>query len=192
MKKNTASGKLRIIGGKWRSRILSVVDLPDLRPTTDRVRETLFNWLQYDIVGASCLDCFAGSGALGFEAASRGAANVVLLELQAKAANILRDNVKALQANNVDVFQQSATLRLSSAANCQFDVVFLDPPFSSDLLAEVCVLLEQNAWLSEQAIIYIEIDSHQNLPDLPSAWKQQKQKKAGQVCYYLFHREQTL
>ena len=193
MKKNTASGKLRIIGGKWRSRILPVVDLPGLRPTTDRIRETVFNWLQADLGGALCLDCFAGSGALGFEAASRGAASVVMLELQAKAARQLNENIQTLKADNIQTIQQNCLSWLSAVMpgnvkQQQFDVVFLDPPFESELLFQACELLESHAWLSEQACIYIEMDSKQTLPTLPENWQETKHKKAGHVAYYLFRR----
>ena len=188
-----AQGKLRIIGGKWRSRVLPVVDLAGLRPTTDRVRETLFNWLQDEISGARCLDVFAGSGALGFEAASRGAASVVMLEMQNKASAVLAENINILKADNIQLIRQDAfswlnNTCLKSTVAQTFDIVFLDPPFDSGLLKQACDTLEQQRCLSEHAYIYLEMDGKQNLPDLPENWVILKEKKAGQVRYYLVQR----
>lgn len=191
MSRQIKAGKLRIIGGEWRSRILPVVDLAGLRPTTDRVRETLFNWLQNDVPGARCIDLFAGSGALGFEAASRGATSVLMLELQNQAVKTLSDNIQALKAENIKLLQQDAIRWLKSASVDKFDVVFLDPPFDSDYLAQACELLEQQQHLSEFACIYIEMDSKQSLSDLPASWTLVRQKKAGQVSYYLARRNFT-
>ena len=192
----TKPGKLRIIGGEWRSRLLAVADLPGLRPTTDRVRETLFNWLQNYLPGASCLDLFAGSGALGFEAASRGCKSVLMFELQAEAAAILAANIKTLQADKIQLLQQDVmhwlkTADKQSVVTAPFDIVFLDPPFASDYLATACQLLEQQQLLSEFACIYIETDSGQPLPELPASWHVVRQKKAGQVSYYLLRRNFT-
>lgn len=183
-----SSGKLRIIGGEWRSRLLPVVDLPGLRPTTDRVRETLFNWLQNDIPGSHCLDLFAGSGALGFEAASRGAASVTMLELQAQAFQALRNNCEALQANQIQLWQQDAMNWLKSSPDQSFGVVFIDPPFDADLLGSACRLLEDSGCLTNEACVYLEASSGQPLPELPDCWKIVRQKKAGQVSYYLARR----
>jgi len=180
-----ASGKLRIIGGEWRSRQLPVLDLPGLRPTTDRVRETLFNWLQNDVRGARCLDLFAGSGALGFEAASRGAANVVLLELQAAAADQLAANIQLLQAESLQLIRANALGWLVQYQGEAFDLVFLDPPFASDLLEPAIRCLHQQQLLSSDACVYIECDARQPLPELPPGWQLTKQKKASQVSYYL-------
>lgn len=185
-----APGKLRIIAGDWRSRQLDVVDLPGLRPTTDRVRETLFNWLQNDMPGAHCLDLFAGSGALGFEAASRGCASVVMLENQSRAAQQLSENIVVLQASNITLLQRDAMAWLRHEPVGQvFDIVFLDPPFDSNVLAEACELLEQRHWLADDACIYLETDRHQVLPELPPSWQLVREKKAGQVSYYLVRRE---
>ncbi len=192
MKSNKAkspAGKLRIIGGEWRSRRLPVVDLAGLRPTTDRVRETLFNWLQNDVPGARCLDLFAGSGALGFEAASRGAASVVMIEKQAQAARVLMENTRTLQADNIQLVQQDALQWLQKPPATCFDIVFIDPPFDSDYMAQACELLEQNGFLAENACIYLEMDSHQALPEIPAGWRVMREKKAGQVGYYLIRRE---
>ena len=187
-------GKLRIIGGEWRSRQLPIVDLPGLRPTTDRVRETLFNWLQNDIPGARCLDLFAGSGALGFEAASRGAASVTMIELQSNAMQVLKSNKQLLGADNcnapnrvdnIELIQQNALVWLAAYQGKLFDVVFLDPPFDSDYLGKVLELLGEQACLSANACVYLECAINQQLPELPAGWEVSREKKAGQVKYFL-------
>lgn len=181
-------GELRIIGGEWRSRKLPVADVPGLRPSTDRVRETLFNWLQADIAGARCLDLFAGSGALGFEAASRGAREVVLVESDARAQQNLAANIVLLKAQQVQLVRADAMSWLQQAHG-PFDVVFLDPPYASHLLAPSCALLEQQHQLAAQAKIYLEYPSQYELPQLPENWQIIRGKKAGQVGYYLAQRE---
>ena len=196
MNKKTA-GKLRIIGGRWRSRQLPIVDLPGLRPTTDRVRETLFNWLQADLPNAQCLDMFAGSGALGFEAASRGAIKVLMLELQAEAYKKLCDNTRSLMADNIQCLQQDAIAWLTDAGQkvadnqsdmAGFDVVFIDPPYESELLAQSCALLEQHGLLADGAKIYLEYPAQKSLPKLPVNWQIIRGKQAGQIGYYLAQR----
>lgn len=192
-KNKSAMGRLRIIGGAWRSRVLPVIDLPGLRPTTDRVRETLFNWLQNDISGARCLDLFAGSGALGFEAASRGSSFVVMLEVQPKAADSLVKNIQTLKAENIQLIREDAIGWLKSSCSQtdpqhSFDIVFLDPPFDSDYMAQACELLEKQQCLSDEAFIYLEMDSKHSLPKLPASWSIIREKKAGQVSYYLARR----
>lgn len=186
--RKASAGKLRIIGGKWRSRFLQVADLPGLRPTTDRVRETLFNWLQNDVAGAHCLDLFSGSGALGFEAASRGAASVLMLEKQSPAVRVLSANVQELNAESVQVVQCDAISWLNSKPSTVFDIVFIDPPFASDYLAPACQLLEDQQCLSEHACIYLEMNRKDDLPELPPGWNVVREKKAGQVSYYLVRR----
>ncbi|MFW2371562.1 MAG: 16S rRNA (guanine(966)-N(2))-methyltransferase RsmD [Gammaproteobacteria bacterium] len=181
-------GQLRIIGGRWRSRMLPVIEQPGLRPTPDRVRETLFNWLQAEIPGSRCLDLFTGSGALGFEAASRGAEQVTLLENQPATCHILSENIKTLSANNIELLQQDALVWLNNSGQT-YHVVFVDPPYDSDFLAEICQKLEINHWLSDRAFIYIELSSEQELPELPPNWQIIRGKKAGQVGYYLAQRE---
>jgi len=189
-----STGKLRIIGGEWRSRQLPIVDLPGLRPTTDRVRETLFNWLQNDIPGGRCLDLFAGSGALGFEAASRGAASVTMIELQNNAMQVLKSNKQLLganqaephnRANNIELIQQNALTWLAEYQDKPFDVVFLDPPFDSDYLGKAIELLGERACLSANACVYLECAINQQLPELPAGWEISREKKAGQVRYFL-------
>lgn len=183
---------MRIIAGEWRSRQLPVLDLTGLRPTTDRIRETLFNWLQNDVVGARCLDLFAGSGALGFEAASRGASSVLLLELQAAAADQLAANIQLLQAQNLQLIRASALDWLAQYQGEPFDLVFVDPPFDSDLLEPVIRCLHQQQLLSAEACVYIECAAGRPLPELPPGWQLTKQKKAGQVSYYLIRLSNTV
>ena len=196
LKQNSSAqlGKLRIIGGKWRSRQLPVLAAEGLRPTTDRVRETLFNWLQIDVAGSRCLDLFAGSGALGFEAASRGAASVIMVELQNNAMQVLKSNKQLLssdnadmpnRAENIELVQQNALSWLAAYQGDLFDVVFLDPPFDSDYLEKAIKLLGEQACLSANACIYLECANHQHLPELPAGWAVSREKKAGQVRYFL-------
>lgn len=177
-------GQCRIIAGKWRGRKISFDDAEGLRPTTDRIRETVFNWLQPYLPNSHCLDCFAGSGALGFEALSRGAESVLLLEQNPKTINNLKKNIEALTANNADMQCVDTLQWLEHQHAREFDVIFLDPPFSSDLLNQACKLLQKSNCLSDNAIIYLEhnIDSKINLPD---NWNTLKDKKSGQVIYQL-------
>ncbi len=184
-----ARGLLRIIGGKWRSRKLSFPDQENLRPTPDRVRETLFNWLQADVPGSHCLDCFAGSGALGFEAASRGAGEVVMIEHNREAASALRRNIGLLEAENIQLVVADSMAWLRQNTHC-FNIVFLDPPYSAGLLSQCCRLLEDRKSLAENAKIYIEHASGDKDISVPDNWKCLKQKSAGQVMYKLFSRVQ--
>lgn len=182
------AGKLRIIGGQWRGRVLKVLDQEGLRPTPDRVRETLFNWLQADVPNARCLDLFAGSGALGFEAASRGAEQVLMLELQTGAFQLLQDNARQLKSTHIKCLQQDA-IQWINQCDAKYDVVFLDPPYDSDLLSKSIDLLEQNQCLADEAKIYIELPSDRELPELPTNWQLIRGKKAGQVGYHLAIRQ---
>lgn len=181
-------GELRIIGGEWRSRKLLIVEAPGLRPTPDRVRETLFNWLQHDIPGAKVLDVFAGSGALGFEAASRGAAEVVMLENHPQAQRTLAGNIEKLGAQQVHLVCAEALAWLRQTSGRPFDVVFLDPPYASGLMGPCCELLEQRGLLVPGAKIYLEVAADQPLPALPRNWRLIRDKKAGEVGYHLAHR----
>jgi len=180
--------KLRIIGGDWRSRQLSFVDAPGLRPTPARVRETVFNWLQYEIFGKRCLDLYAGSGALGFEAASRGAKSVIQVESNAQACRSLKDNALALSADDRIKVVQSDVLRYLEGEATAFDVVFLDPPFGLNLVIQTCRLLEDNGWLAKHAKIYVETERHFDFSGMPENWRQLKSKSAGEVGYHLFER----
>lgn len=171
--------QLRIIGGQYRRRILPFPDGEGLRPTPDRVRETLFNWLGQELYGLRCLDLFAGSGALGFEAASRSAKRVVMVELARPAAESLRANKALLKADAIDITQGDAVGWLARNTE-QFDVVFLDPPFATDLLSRVMPLLP--AALSADARVYIETA---NWPALGAEWVVEREGKAGVVRYGL-------
>ena len=176
-------GVLRIIGGTWRSRRLSFPGCPGLRPTPDRVRETLFNWLQPWLPGASCLDLFAGSGALGLESLSRGAGQVVLVEQDGAAVSALRANLALLEARAAEVVQADARVYLQGPAR-PYDIVFLDPPYASGLLAECCARLASGGWVRQQGLIYLEAAADETLP-LPVTWTLLRSKRAGQVGYHL-------
>ncbi|HEX9801802.1 MAG TPA: 16S rRNA (guanine(966)-N(2))-methyltransferase RsmD [Gammaproteobacteria bacterium] len=179
-----SSNTLRIIGGQWRGRKLRFADGEGLRPTTDRVRETLFNWLQPVIAGARCLDLFSGSGALGLEALSRGAAKVVFIERNPQAVRALKGNLELLQAGNAELHQADALAWLRGEAT-PFDVIFLDPPFRQELLTPALSLLAEGGWVAPGARIYIELESEQGEPELPSGWELLRSKQAGQVAYHL-------
>ena len=179
------SNKLRIIGGEWRSRQIVFDDVPGLRPTPDRVRETLFNWLQTAVVNSCCLDLFAGSGALSFEAASRGAKSVVQVESNVAACQKLRQNSELLAAKQVQLIVSDVMRFLQQTPQC-FDLVFIDPPFHQNLISVTCQQLEQGGWLANYAKIYIEAERNLQLLDLPVNWTLLKKKSAGQVDFYLF------
>ena len=186
-----SSSSLRIIGGEWRSRKLSFPEIEGLRPTPDRVRETLFNWLQTSIPGASCLDLFCGSGALGFEALSRGAASVTFVDKAPEVIYHIRHNVNLLKAQQGEVVSSSVIDWLETKqANqeARYDVVFLDPPFNKDLITPVITLLESRGLLNEQAFIYIESETHWQPDTIPKNWELYREKHAGQVCYRLYQR----
>ena len=184
--KKPATGSIRIIAGKHRGRKLPVLDAEGLRPTTDRVKETVFNWLMPYLHNANCLDCFAGAGSLGFEALSRGAAQVHLIELNKAAAKQLLVNKQLLKADNIAVNNVDVLSFLKTQAQQSFDLVFIDPPFRQNLVTQTCELLE-NGWLAEQALIYVETEAEGNQP-IPSNWQLLKEKIAGQVAYRLYQR----
>jgi 16S rRNA (guanine966-N2)-methyltransferase len=181
-------GQLRIIGGQWRSRRLSFPDGPGLRPTPDRVRETLFNWLAPHIEGAKVLDAFAGSGALYLEALSRGASLGLALDNNATAIAALRKNLDLLACGVGQLLQSDVTRYLETQTPTAFDVVFLDPPFHQNLLSGTCALLEQYHWLAPQAWIYTESETPPSALELPASWRLHREKKAGQVYYALWQR----
>ncbi len=179
-----ASRQLRIIGGQWRGRRLAFPDVSGLRPTPDRVRETVFNWLQGVIEGARCLDLYAGSGALGFEAASRGAGQVVLVDADTRVATRLREHVTALGAEQIEVVHASAQSYLATTPE-PFDIVFLDPPFRQGLLAEVVAMLGTRTLLKPGGYVYMEAEAELGEPALPDGWELVRSKKAGDVGYHL-------
>jgi len=188
--KRKGSNQVRIIGGLHRGRQLSFPDLPGLRPTGDRVRETLFNWLQPFLPGARCLDLFAGSGALGLEAASRGAGGVVLLDQSPQVVRQLQKHIVDLKLDQVSVMQANTLSWLQTPPpNMLFDVVFVDPPFSEGLLEPCVQLLASSGLLAENARVYLEMDVLESLPFFSPDWKLLREKKAGQVAYYLFARQ---
>lgn len=183
--RGSPSGRLRIVAGKWRSRLLPVADVPGLRPTSERLRETLFNWLAPTIEGARCMDLFAGTGALGLEALSRGAAAVDFVENSKVAVEALLNSIQTLGATNATVHEANVLAYLDSEPPTQFDAVFLDPPFATDSYEELCRLLASRGWLAKGAYIYLEQDSSQQVPDLPAGWNLLKEKMTGNVRYSL-------
>ena len=181
---------LRIIGGEWRGRRWRFPDIADLRPTPDRVRETVFNWLSFRIAGARCLDLFAGSGALGLEALSRGADHVTFVERDAEAARgirtVLGEWLGAAQARRSDVIARDA-LEYVTRQPARFDGVFLDPPFASTLVADVLAKLP-GGWLAPGAWVYVEPPASASL-DLPPSFTLKRSKRAGEVGYHLLDYE---
>jgi 16S rRNA (guanine966-N2)-methyltransferase len=182
---------VRIIGGRLRGSKLAVPDASGLRPTPDRVRETLFNWLAPMIAGASCLDLFAGTGALGIEALSRGADRVDFVERQISLARALRENLTRLGEKSAEVHQADAFSLVASAASRRYDIVFLDPPFAETLWETAAARLEAGGWLADRAWIYVESPASQALA-LPASWQPHREKCAGSVRYALFDRSVKL
>ncbi len=185
---NEKIGQVRIISGLWRGRKLPVLNVEGLRPTGDRVKETLFNWLMGEVSGTVALDCFAGSGSLGFEALSRNAETVVFLEKDPRVAKQLQANLQTLKTEKGKVICIDSLQYLSQ--KCiqnvkKFDLVFIDPPFHFNLVSQTLVLLEQNNYLNNNALVYVETEKDQPLI-LTSNWQALKEKIAGQVCYRLY------
>lgn len=176
--------RVRIVGGQWRSRLLPVADVPGLRPTPDRVRETLFNWLGQDLEGLHCLDLFAGTGILGFEAASRGAAAVTLVEQNARALDALHKAAASLHAAQVEIVRGDAVRFLQNSGR-RFDIVFLDPPYRQGLLKRVTPALDRV--LKPDGWLYAEAEAP---VDRLGAWQTIKHGHAGLVHYHLMQREQ--
>ncbi|MGA9855040.1 MAG: 16S rRNA (guanine(966)-N(2))-methyltransferase RsmD [Gammaproteobacteria bacterium] len=175
--------EFRIIAGRWRRRRLKFPPLPGIRPSPDRVRETLFNWLMPRIAGARCLDLFAGSGALGLEALSRGATSVLFIDQERQIVDCLRTHLESLHAANGEVLQSDA-LAFLRAPQQVFDIVFLDPPFTSLLLADAARDLEQYGWLAPAAQVYMEYPLG-SAPQLPAAWEMFREGHAGRVGFGL-------
>jgi 16S rRNA (guanine966-N2)-methyltransferase len=184
-KQKPTQGFIRLIAGKHRGRKLPVLTAAGLRPTTDRVKETVFNWLMFQLQDARCLDCFAGSGSLGFEAISRGAAWVQLIEKNTAAAKQLTKNLAALSVEHAAVYSGDCLHFLTHQQPQPFDIVFIDPPFRQQLVPQVCQLLSQG-WLADHAFIYIEIEKEASIHFIPANWQLLKQKVAGQVAYRLY------
>ena len=180
--------QLRIIGGEWRSRKLSFPDAPGLRPTPDRVRETLFNWLAPYVPGAKVLDPFTGSGALFLEALSRGASMGQALDASSIAVSSLKEHQGTLRCTNGQVQTADALRYLETQTATAYDLVFLDPPFNQNLLPAVCKLLEERQWLAEDAWVYTESESAPSTLGLPENWRLHREQKSGRVYYSLWQR----
>jgi 16S rRNA (guanine966-N2)-methyltransferase len=180
-------GQVRIIGGEWRGRKLSIPQNSEVRPTPDRVRETLFNWLAPHINGACCLDLFAGSGALGFEALSRGASEVVMVDQSPVVVKLLISELHLFKATKGVVLQAKIPQHWPVFSKI-FDIVFLDPPYKENLLLPSCFALEEKGLLADTAYIYLESGKDLLDDEFPPGWEIIKRKKAGQVGYYLVKR----
>jgi 16S rRNA (guanine966-N2)-methyltransferase len=176
---------VRIIAGAWRGRRIHFPDMPALRPTPDRIRETLFNWLQHSVAESRCLDLFAGSGALGLEALSRGAKQVVFVEQFPAAARALQEQLLRFGgASKGRVMEMGAARFLRTPAE-PFDIAFLDPPFGKDALAEYMPMLDEGNWLKVGGLVYLENERLAGEPKLPGHWELLKSKSAGEVGYHL-------
>lgn len=186
----STDGFIRVISGQFRGRKLPVKNVEGLRPTTDRIKETVFNWLMQDTRDATVLDCFAGSGGLGFEALSRFAKSTTFIELDASAAKQIEQNISTLKLENAQVKHTNSLSYLEQKnTNSPFNLVFVDPPFRKNLAQSSCDLLENNQWLSEDALIYVEVETELSSFSQPGNWLLIKEKKAGQVFCRLYQRQ---
>jgi len=179
------ANKVRVIAGQFRGRVVSFIDYDSLRPTPDRVRETLFNWLQFDIVDSKCLDLFSGSGVLAIEAASRGAQQVLAVEKAVPVVAEIERQLGLIGADVVTVTRQSVLDFLQVRGQEKYNIVFIDPPYDLPILNQVFEYLTRYDWLEKNAKIYFEANYELLEDDLPQQWKIIKAKKAGQVNYYL-------
>lgn len=180
---HSGAQRLRIVGGRWRGRRIDFPAIDAIRPTPDRVRETLFNWLQHAIVGARCLDLFAGSGALGLEALSRGAAHATFVDRERRIGQHVKEALERFEATNADVVVGDAAQFLGRTPE-PYDIVFLDPPFAANVLPQTFRSLAAG-WLRPGAFIYVECSADAPLPALPEGWTLYRSKRAGQVGYHL-------
>jgi len=180
--KSHQKNQIRIIAGSMRGRKITFPDGRGLRPTLDQVRETLFNWLAADIPGSICLDLFAGSGALGFEAISRGASSVIMVDANSKVTDNLKKNVNNLSIENVKIINQKAKKFLEKNQQL-FDLVFLDPPFEKGMLDSITTQIKPH--LSEKALVYVEQENSNSTIDFSDEWKVIKSKKGSRFCYAL-------
>lgn len=185
-RKPIKDGFIRLISGKWRGKKLPVKDIEGLRPTTDRTKETLFNWLMHDINNANCLDCFSGSGSLGFEALSRFAKRVTLLEKDKSVVKQLRENLNILNVDNATVLEGDSINYLNQKATEQYNIIFIDPPFNKGLIQPCCDALQSNSYLANDALIYIEKEVELTDLNLPESWCLLKEKSTGKVTYQLY------
>lgn len=181
------NSQLRIIGGQWRGQKLAIADVPGLRPTGDRIRETLFNWLLQELQDAQCLDLFAGSGALGLEALSRGAVRVIMLEKNAAAARQLHEHCRQLQTRQAEVVEEDCIhwLQVNTLNKRSINIAFIDPPFAKTLWNEIFERLEASRLLADKALIYIEAP-HQQPLSVPAGWTLYRGKETGSIGYYLY------
>jgi len=187
MKSSTST--LRIIGGKWKSRKIKFIPLKGVRPTTDLTRETLFNWLSPSINNANCLDLFAGSGALGLEALSRGAKHVVMVDSSIKVIKQLKANAESLEADNADFYCLDIPRRLNKIPEQTFDVVFIDPPFHENLIKPSLEKLIASSYLAKDALIYIEAEKKLDVKkDLPETWQILREKTYGLAKTYMLQK----
>lgn len=184
--RNSQRGQLRIIGGRWRGRKLSFTAQEGLRPTTDRIRETLFNWLAPHIHGARCADLFAGSGALGLEALSRGAAACDFVDNSNAVTAQIQDQLKTLEAELLGQCVTSNAENFLQGATQPYDVVFLDPPFAEAVTTSICAALDTESLLNQDAHVYIETSAAEPPPEVPSTWKLYRDKQAGGVAFRLY------
>jgi len=176
---------VRIIAGIWRGRRVHFPDMPALRPTPDRIRETVFNWLQHSIVDSRCLDLFAGSGALGFEALSRGAKEVVFVEQFPAAARVLQEHLVRFGGAAKGRVMEMGAARYLRTPTAAFDIAFLDPPFGKDEFAEYLPMLDEANWIKPGGLVYLENERTAGEPALPASWELLKSKSAGEVGYHL-------
>ena len=181
---------LRIIGGEWRGRKLRFPPVLAIRPTPDRVRETVFNWLQGVTPGSRCLDLYAGSGALGLEALSRGAQEVVFVDAEPAVVRHIAGTLHELGCDRGHVVRADAASYLARPAT-PFDVIFLDPPFAAPVLPEICHRVEAGGWLRGGGLAYLEAPAAAGAPELPTGWTLLRSKRAGEVGYHLARRDST-
>ncbi len=179
---------LRIIGGDWRGRKVRFPPVEAIRPTPDRVRETVFNWLQSDIAGSRCLDLYAGSGALGLEALSRGARRAVFVDVDPAVTRHLAAALREFSCDRGEVVRSAAEHYLAGGPE-PFDIVFLDPPYAAHALPEVCRRLDAGGWLRPGGLAYLEDAASAGAPELPPGWTLLRSKRAGEVGYHLARRE---
>ena len=184
----TGRNTVRIVGGEWRGRLLRFPAVPGIRPTPDRVRETLFNWLQQKVAGSRCLDLFAGSGALGLEALSRGAAEVVFVDVEPAVTRYLAGQLKHFGCDRGQVVRADAARYLDGPPQA-FDLIFLDPPFDAAALPDTCRRLEDDGWLAPGGYVYLEAPAAAGPPELPVGWTLLRSKRAGEVGYHLARRD---
>ncbi len=185
---NALPNRVRIIAGRWRGRRIHFPALTAVRPTPDRVRETVFNWLQAEIDGSRCLDLFAGTGILGFEALSRGAESVIWVEHEKSAVAAIRHNAAILGAGGLETVHADAIEFLTHSQLRPIDIAFIDPPYGSQILGQACQILDERAWLAPQALIYIETCAKDPVVTVPGNWQCLRAKRAGQVDYRLYRR----